>query len=956
MSAPIVLSSSPPSLQPTIVPTPPSVKQRPTLAGLAPRSSPLPSPTALLPHTGLVTVNNCRLKSGSRAQELPDGASAGFESAGKLLREKLLDLGDEKSHEQDIVLETRVKATTKAKARTQIKAKAKPKTTPKTTLKTKAKTPEKKVTAARRKNKDEADCGRPAPEKACTRVRTTDRFVGPQEMLQDRQDNSVYDANLKTTLKQTKPMSADSNKIVELAPTAVVRRSKWTPVKDTRDTCDPSVTRMTPAREGQPFTLNLTRFTYSAVVATAVLGDALSNPSTYSKGSTKTTKKRRLDLVDAPVQTASDAQSSRKRGKSGTRHASPTTPPAAHKAPKRPKTITELTIAPFRKVAVKDAAEASVVTSGFFESKPISTDTAVVTVDAVDLGTSFKPPTKPRLRKSRQKVPKQNPLKQKLLDPDAFSRRMGRQDLLFGTASQLTNESSTYLKQYRQAILESEAEASVEITDSIMISNDKHPKADAAEQTLSKPVEATRLLNLGGDLTCDRPFDGLWNAARRDIDNDIWEPTQVPKLHAVSTAGTGHEKERQEPSDSTLHMQAPAPTSSQKAICDSHTADETVSDCNVRNESFVDIDEIVGQSFERSSGGPAVSEIPVSNENNDKAVNSVSSPSSCRNFGNTAISPVASINLKNRSSCRSALEPLNPNRTQKAIRTYSGKAHIRSISTNTTSAFGTLSVQSSPTAESLADMNATLEKLTCSTAATNIPPKRPRGRPRKNTATKTEATSAPKRKPRLKDESKQGPVKAGRRTRNDLPSTLPQSRKHVDEIEDSEPDISPSPPRRTTKRPVSALELISSQDDVVEDMPAKKTDFETQRESIFARITHVVKTNPRTTDPNKPSWHEKILLYDPIVLEDFTGWLNQQGLKYKKHSGPRNNSRTSKEKRKGSDKVDTGKHENTAEREIVVDGMMEVPLDVWMVQKWCEAHSICCLWREGLRGGVKASY
>ncbi len=60
-----------------------------------------------------------------------------------------------------------------------------------------------------------------------------------------------------------------------------------------------------------------------------------------------------------------------------------------------------------------------------------------------------------------------------------------------------------------------------------------------------------------------------------------------------------------------------------------------------------------------------------------------------------------------------------------------------------------------------------------------------------------------------------------------------------------------------------------------------------------------------------PTFHQKILMYDPIILEDLTAWLNTEGFKYI-----------------GED------------REV---GPMEV-------REWCEERGICCLWRGGWKG------
>ncbi|KAF4975658.1 hypothetical protein FZEAL_7593 [Fusarium zealandicum] len=80
---------------------------------------------------------------------------------------------------------------------------------------------------------------------------------------------------------------------------------------------------------------------------------------------------------------------------------------------------------------------------------------------------------------------------------------------------------------------------------------------------------------------------------------------------------------------------------------------------------------------------------------------------------------------------------------------------------------------------------------------------------------------------------------------------------------------------------------------------------------LFEHITKAIRSAPRTADAMQPSWHEKILLYDPIVLEDLATWLNAGELS-----------------RVGYDEeVNPGD-----------------------VKKWCEAKSVCCLCRVNLRG------
>ena len=87
---------------------------------------------------------------------------------------------------------------------------------------------------------------------------------------------------------------------------------------------------------------------------------------------------------------------------------------------------------------------------------------------------------------------------------------------------------------------------------------------------------------------------------------------------------------------------------------------------------------------------------------------------------------------------------------------------------------------------------------------------------------------------------------------------------------------------------------------------------------IQDQITRAITTfqaEPYRNHQVDPTWHEKILMYDPIVLEDLTMWLNTEGF---------------------------GKINE--DREI---GALEV-------RDWCESRGVCCLWKGGWRGN-KAS-
>ena len=132
--------------------------------------------------------------------------------------------------------------------------------------------------------------------------------------------------------------------------------------------------------------------------------------------------------------------------------------------------------------------------------------------------------------------------------------------------------------------------------------------------------------------------------------------------------------------------------------------------------------------------------------------------------------------------------------------------------------------------------------------------------------------------------------------------------KQVLEIPDSESDdpfasTAPSSPDQQSELfsspPVVDLSITEDTETSLIGRPT------TQDVSVFSYITRAVVDAPRTKDPANPSWHEKMLMYDPIILEDLTAWLNAGRLD-----------------------------------QVGFDGEV-APEDV---KKWCESKSVCCLW------------
>lgn len=216
------------------------------------------------------------------------------------------------------------------------------------------------------------------------------------------------------------------------------------------------------------------------------------------------------------------------------------------------------------------------------------------------------------------------------------------------------------------------------------------------------------------------------------------------------------------------------------------------------------------------------------------------------------------------------------------------------------------------------------------------------------------APPTPKRRGRPPKASQHSPMTSR------APSPSKSSFVNLDDISDSDAGKqTPSPRRRRagTASPVQTLEMSPSACEnfnlppIVDGKAAIKPSdpcWIPISNVLFPQVSAVVKSTKPCGDNGELSWWEKILMYDPIVLEDLTAWLVSRGV------GVEVRRKAIKEKKKGKKKKG-----GIVEEEVVQVEEFEVvkeELRGWMVQKWCEEKSICCLWREGLRGGVKVRY
>lgn len=480
----------------------------------------------------------------------------------------------------------------------------------------------------------------------------------------------------------------------------------------------------------------------------------------------------------------------------------------------------------------------------------------------------------------------------KLLDPELAKTRMEIQDFMFGTSSQLTKEEDPVLLRELQNAIKESEDASV-----IQVGDEGY--ASGAAVDTASGIPGTKQ---------------LWSAWTRNDDESTFQPSQQVRISTI---------------DSPAEISLTGALKNQAHDADTYgDIDNVVTPATVKRLRFA--------SSTRSKGKPGLA---------------------CQAYV-TALSPSPPQ--------RPVFETL-PANVQMSPRRL---AHLKASKTEKPR-----SKKRSAVAAKSSSKRATPPSNITTEAAGGHSPKRWRGRPKKaegSPATSSKRINASKR-----------PV----RTEQD---------RHVDdndfqaisEIEDSEPEPPSSPPRKLKNKatdppanPAAAQTASGNPEHPTtfdrERLPSNYNEqehiYQHARAFLFPKIDLAIKSAPRSQDLARPSWCEKILLYDPIVLEDLTEWLNSGALKDAGWYGFRHacdgddgewnapdqcvaideaeasGARKKKRKTKNQEMIEQREKQRELERDCV-------QVRPKLVQKWCEERSVCCLWRVGLRGGVKANY
>ncbi|KAK4210673.1 hypothetical protein QBC37DRAFT_428442 [Rhypophila decipiens] len=560
----------------------------------------------------------------------------------------------------------------------------------------------------------------------------------------------------------------------------------------------------------------------------------------------------------------------------------PETSQAKSKAPKKkPRTITDLAMAAYRPVEENEdlaptekARKESVL--NYFEVEGPGKETGK------GAGGASKTAKKPAKAKASKK--KAEPKKQILLSPASALKQVSGQDFVFGTASQLATEDDPDLfRALHEAMKES-----------------NHPDRDPFASSSPIQSEIARRRKAGGK---------LWTAGARDDDGDLLdlEPLDLtgspvaasdyplPQLSVLDTekAVAGQASAPKIPIeilssdfDSFDLTESPALPTAPKALL--FAAPTAATGAGKSAASKVHTPPIPAESVQVHLTVDSDFEPPPSNQEHHRLIAQSQAQASPER-------PQASM----------------PQRPKYEL--YTDAKLAKEIS-----AYGFKPVKKREAMIALLEkcwdnkQKATLlDSATDDATSKTKTAAKPKGRPRKTTkpaAASTESTSVPT-------------VTTPKRTKAATASRA------VVEIADSDASDSEDP---FFSSPVSARakEDVFS-DDAHEAMDVSVSDDtedasllamegpSTEQTVLFSRITKAVTTAPRTRNPAEPSWYEKMLMYDPVILEDLTAWLNAGQLDRVGHDGEVNPEE---------------------------------------VKLWCLSKSVCCLWRQNIHGKARKRF
>lgn len=824
------------------------------------------------------------------------------------------------------------------------------------------------------------------------------RHLSPHEPLtQDGTQRACSERDLPPTDLAAGAPPASPLPLAQAEP-APRRRRDWTPVKDSLHSHIDVVTTHPAegnvAHDDSPAKIKQDTEDFPAPVPLAQLignfsymqppSEANDSGMVRTASGEAMTKRRKIELADAPILPAKANAKTTRAPKA------PKEKVIKEKKPKSPKkklqTITAMATAAYRPAAeaVMEGAAQGTVSEFFAPRKP--------SPPPAPAGPVVKKPRKPRAKKTDAEKPaaktkakskvkfKEEVFRPPLLTPSQATKHLRTQDFLFGTSSQLAvEESPTFVRQMQVAVLESEAMAAghsvaLEGTQFVTQAETTPTKRSCARVPTAPHGTCLSLRQAERQLWCSGARDGKGGVMVREervgvmMDREDDRSGRSPGLDDEHEATPGEaapvQEDRHPVLEPAAQVRASLVTRSKSPPRKYALPGNRLGAHDKASPQFVDLshtsplaedevrldDQGLHDSVMEGETLPEAHAVPDDDQDDWmllRSEDSVMAPQPAHVITQERRPASPTHQAWSPSPTRTVLQPLDANVAMMAHEHFdklSLPPDVRAFSTTTDTA--------APRAKaSKAKVRAPTRAA--SPAAEAEPPaaKRPRGRPRKDTAP-TAAISPPKR---LRGRP---PKTAALHTSFSQPTEWT----NIDQISDSEPDT-PSPPRRRASAPPSPVAPLDF-DIAPAPAPAppaakgkavmlKPTDPEylSLAPSLHRQITAKVREAGCSGQIHQPSWHEKILLYDPIVLEDFTAYLTSQGVRTSYTRLRPKSKPKGRPKKKDAEAGEVGKGDGLAQEEVV-----EGELKPWMVQKWCEENGVCCLWKEGLRGGVRGKY
>lgn len=621
---------------------------------------------------------------------------------------------------------------------------------------------------------------------------------------------------------------------------ALRRRMDWTPPRDTSPQIVPAVEDEGEVEKGQGsnttggFDRLLSDYNYSA-------------PSTareipFNVGGEGPTKRRRIELVDPLLQPYQVYQADSIGRQPAQGADSSTSDPQPKKKPKGPKRFTTLTAR---------------MTAQYTLHNTNDDDSAT---DEIQI------PGKTKSKRSKGQTTEKDTTVT-VLSPEAASRSLENQDLIFGTCSQLEREDSPQtLREMQQAFHESES------------------LAFDGRKEIPLAIAMSR-----GPVSCLTGTRNLWEVAARSIEGSLVQAKSVDDINPTGTT-VASKKEN---------------TKAKRPV-------------NWEDDDWFDLD------YGKPKPTPKKIVLPEDTSKPAARALPLDGPEPLAQANETSANPALNQEMASQQPCMPHYSGFTDAELTKQVAAFGFKSvrgrkkMIELLQKCWESKHGykkSVIVQSQPQPLPQID-RAELSDSTQKQAHSTTTKAKPRSKGK--TASAQSASSSSRHTATRKDtmtttSSKKTSTMVAKSSHN-----LPSSYMDIEEIQDSEDEVIPSPSQvqkryrkilsttsnktsepsldiRTkeptaspmkrkaaaSKSSVTAKALISSSTAKLKTGPSKRNSLP----DLGTQITKAVRSQPQLSPLSsssgsriRPTWHEKILMYDPVILEDFTTWLNVEGL------------------------------------------------------------------------------